>query len=54
MKISSVIGVIFIVLKIIGYINWSWVWVLSPFWIYYIGWILLIVIAEWILKNYYN
>ena len=23
----------FIVLKILGYINWSWVWILSPLWI---------------------
>ena len=23
----------FIVLKILGYINWSWLWVLSPLWI---------------------
>ena len=24
---------IFIALKVIGYINWSWIWVLSPLWI---------------------
>jgi len=23
----------FIVLKLLGFIAWSWVWVLSPFWI---------------------
>ena len=23
----------FIVLKLLGFITWSWVWVLSPFWI---------------------
>lgn len=25
--------VAFIVLKLCGVINWSWIWVLSPFWI---------------------
>lgn len=29
----SVLGLIFIVLKLTGVINWSWVWVLAPFWI---------------------
>jgi hypothetical protein len=24
---------VFIVLKLLGFIAWSWVWVLSPFWI---------------------
>lgn len=23
----------FIILKILGFIHWSWLWVLSPFWI---------------------
>lgn len=27
------LGIAFIVLKLIGYINWSWWWVLAPFWI---------------------
>lgn len=29
----SLLGVAFIVLKVVGYITWSWVWVLAPFWI---------------------
>lgn len=24
---------VFTVLKVLGYINWSWLWVLSPLWI---------------------
>ena len=27
------LGLIFIVLKLLGVITWSWLWVLSPFWI---------------------
>lgn len=29
----EVLTIIFIVLKLIGVINWSWLWVLSPLWI---------------------
>ena len=29
----DVLVVIFIVLKLLGVITWSWVWVLSPIWI---------------------
>jgi membrane protein YdbS with pleckstrin-like domain len=30
---SGVLLIVFVVLKLIGVINWSWWWVLSPFWI---------------------
>lgn len=30
--IVGLLGLIFITLKLTGYINWSWLWVLSPFW----------------------
>ena len=35
MKIGvvDVLGIVFIVLKLIGTITWSWWWVLSPWWI---------------------
>lgn len=28
----SALGLVFIVLKLVGVINWSWWWVLCPFW----------------------
>lgn len=28
----TVLGLIFIVLKLVGTIDWSWWWVLAPFW----------------------
>lgn len=31
--LSEVLLVVFIILKLTGVINWSWLWVLSPFWI---------------------
>lgn len=27
------VGIVFLILKLCGLIHWSWVWVLSPFWI---------------------
>ena len=29
----GILGLIFITLKLTGHITWSWLWVLSPFWI---------------------
>ena len=31
--IPEVLTIIFVVLKLCGVINWSWLWVLSPIWI---------------------
>lgn len=31
--IFGILGLIFITLKLTGHITWSWLWVLSPFWI---------------------
>jgi len=30
---TGVLTIVFIVLKLTGYIEWSWLWVLSPIWI---------------------
>lgn len=32
-SLSTVLGVVFLVLKLVGVIDWAWVWVLAPFWI---------------------
>jgi len=47
--ICGVVGIVFIILKLCGLIHWSWIWVLSPFWLPVAFVILLIVIA--IIKN---
>ena len=31
--IVSVLTIVFIVLKLLGVIKWSWIWALSPLWI---------------------
>lgn len=30
---AGILTIVFIVLKLVGIINWSWWWVLSPLWI---------------------
>jgi hypothetical protein len=40
----GLLTIVFIVLKLIGYISWSWIWVLSPLWISWLITILLIII----------
>ena len=31
--ICGVLPIVFVVLKLVGVINWSWLWVLCPLWI---------------------
>jgi hypothetical protein len=30
---SGLLTIVFITLKLLGIINWSWIWVISPIWI---------------------
>lgn len=30
--VAAVLGIVFITLKLIHYIDWRWRWVLAPFW----------------------
>jgi hypothetical protein len=45
--LAGVLGVVFVVLKLTGHIDWSWWWVLSPWWISFAlaGVVILLVIA---------
>lgn len=43
--LSSVLTIIFVVLKLVGVINWSWWWVLSPAWIGIGLWLIVVIIA---------
>ena len=31
----TLLGIAFIILKLCKVINWAWIWVLAPFWIYW-------------------
>lgn len=33
LSLGTILGVAFIILKLIGKISWKWVWVIAPFWI---------------------
>lgn len=41
----GVLTIVFIVLKLIGKISWSWLWVLSPLWISWCIVIALLLVA---------
>ena len=38
MSLPSVVLVVFVILKLVGLVAWSWVWVLSPLWIELLLW----------------
>lgn len=42
---TGALTIAFIILKLLGKINWSWIWVLSPIWITLLLYILTIIIT---------
>jgi hypothetical protein len=46
MSLATILGIIFIVLKLCNVIAWSWIWVLSPFWIDLVLAIIIYIIAK--------
>lgn len=53
---STILGIVFIVLKLTGVISWSWVWVLAPFWIplALVAFIVAIIIVVAIIRSIVN
>lgn len=50
-NLFTTLGLIFIVLKLLGIITWSWLWVLSPFWIpFVIG--IVVILSIILVKSY--
>jgi hypothetical protein len=43
--IVGVLTIVFVVLKLVGVIAWSWWWVLSPLWIAFGLWLVIVIIA---------
>lgn len=41
----GLLTIAFIVLKLVGVITWSWVWVLSPLWISAVIYVVIIVVV---------
>lgn len=51
---ASILGLLFITLKLTNHIDWSWWWVLAPFWISLILTVVLIIgvsVAEAVLGD---
>lgn len=51
MGICSVLGLIFVTLKLTGVIAWSWLWVLLPFWGPIALGVVLVLVAATIAQN---
>jgi predicted small integral membrane protein len=47
-NILGLLGVAFIVLKLVGIINWSWWWVLAPFWLIPALLVIVLLIDYWL------
>lgn len=57
LSLSSVLTIVFTVLKLVGVIKWSWLWVFSPLWIKVILTVIILIIIAIIdgsFKNKYN
>ena len=50
MGLGTVLFLIFLVLKLVGVISWSWWWVTSPLWISFLLFILIVGIIVAIFK----
>ena len=44
--ICGVLTIVFVVLKLVGVINWSWLWVLCPLWIDILLTVIVLVIID--------
>jgi hypothetical protein len=46
----TLLGVLFVGLKLTGHISWPWIWVLAPFWVPFaiLFWILVVFFLIWI------
>ena len=49
-SIVGILTIIFIVLKLVDVIDWSWIWVLSPIWISLGGLLIILIIVYLISK----
>lgn len=45
-----VLFIVFLVLKLTGYIAWSWLWVTAPLWIGFLIWVVLAILVVRMLK----
>lgn len=51
-SICTIVGLLFIVMKVFGLgivANWSWLWVLSPFWIGYLAVFVILILSVFLM-----
>lgn len=48
----GLLTIAFVVLKLTGHIDWSWGWVLSPIWISFLVWFLIVVVMFSLILKY--
>lgn len=48
---TGLLQLLFIALKLVGVINWSWLWVLSPTWISLVIVVICLIIMFWVLRG---
>lgn len=48
---TGLLTIVFIVLKLVGIIQWSWVWVLAPIWITAIIVVVILMFVVWLLNR---
>lgn len=48
---SGLLTILFIALKLLGFITWSWVWILSPIWISFTIIMLIIIVVLFLVKD---
>lgn len=46
----GILTIVFVILKALGLIHWSWIWVFSPIWISFIVTVLIFIVVNWIIK----
>ena len=51
LSLAGVLTVVFVVLKLVGVITWKWIWVLSPLWIGFAFWFLIIFLILGVLMG---
>ena len=41
----GLLTILFIALRLTGFISWSWLWVVSPIWLYLAFWLILLILV---------
>ena len=49
--ILPILGIIFVTLKLLDVIAWSWLWVTAPFWGAFVLWIIIFGLAAWFINK---